>query len=82
MNNQEARDFVLECLDSIGIYLTPEETTKDLDLREYLENSLQFISFIINIENQLNIEVPDDFLLYDRISSLNAYCEMLSALEY
>lgn len=80
MNIQEIREVVRRCLDTIGIFITAEESVEDLDLRDYIEDSLQFISFIVGLENSLNVEIPDDFLQIDHIGSLNAFCEMLSEL--
>ena len=32
----------------------------DLDLRDYITDSIQFISFIVDLENRFAIEMPDE----------------------
>lgn len=49
----------------------------DLDLRDYISDSIQFISFIVDIENKFEIEFPDEYLLYNSISSLHSFSEIV-----
>lgn len=71
---------ILEILDSNGIYIDVENIENDIDLREYVTDSIQFISFIVEIEKQLEIEFPDEVLLYDKISSLNGFVNIIDAV--
>lgn len=80
MNIQGIREIMCQCLEAVGIFITSEESLEDLDLRSYIEDSLQFISFIVELENRLNVEIPDEFLQIDHMGSMNAFCEMLSEL--
>ena len=41
--------------------LVPDDNN-DIDLSEYIIDSLQFISFIVEIENKFGIEIPDELL--------------------
>lgn len=70
------KEKILCILDEIGISLSLHED--DIDLRDYIVDSIQFISFIITIEEKLEIEFPDELLLYDNLISLNSFCTMLS----
>lgn len=54
-----------------------EYTGVDLDLRDYLTDSIQFISFIVDIEKKFDMEMPDEYLLYDSISSLHSFAEII-----
>ena len=49
----------------------------DLDLRDYINDSIQFISFIVDLENRFAIEMPDEYLTYDAISSLHSFAEIV-----
>ena len=49
----------------------------DLDLRDYIFDSIQFISFIVEIEKIFYIEIPDEYLLYDSISSLYSFAKII-----
>lgn len=70
------RQTVLESLNKAGVDLTKVEV-EDIDLREYLEDSFLFISFVVELEEALNIELPAEMLVYDEFSSLNEVCQRL-----
>jgi len=72
------RDIVYEVIDEMGIYI--DITEEDFDLSEYIVDSLQFLTFVINLEERLGIEIPDDLLLYDKMYSFNGYCRMLEGI--
>lgn len=72
------RDIVYEVIDEMGIYI--DITEEDFDLSEYIVDSLQFLTFVINLEERLGIEIPDDLLLYDKMYSFNGYCKMLEGI--
>ena len=37
-----------------------EYTGGDLDLRDYIIDSIQFISFIVEVEREFDIEIPNE----------------------
>ncbi len=79
MNFNDVREKLLAALDEIGIII--DSTQEEFDLQEYITDSITFITFIVNIEKQLDIEVPDDMLLITKMHSFVAYCEtMLSVV--
>lgn len=56
----------------------------DADLIEVLDfaeelgiDSITFISLIIEIEHYFNIEVPDDYLLIDKLKNLDQIAKMI-----
>ena len=51
---------LMDSLLNIGIIVDKEFS--ELSLDEVIEDSLTFISFIIEIEEKMNIEVPDEYL--------------------
>ena len=65
------KEQLIACLKNMGIEIDANE--KDVDLRGYFEDSLVFISAIVEFENFLGIEIPDELLLYDKFSSLNSF---------
>lgn len=67
----EIKEQLIACLNNMGIEIDANE--KDVDLRGYFEDSLMFISAIVEFENFLGIEIPDELLLYDKFSSLNSF---------
>lgn len=71
---------ILDILDANGIYIDREKIEDDVDLREYITDSIQFISFIVEIERELNMEFPDEFLLFDKIASLNGFSNIIESV--
>lgn len=65
---------LLNILDEMGIYIDSNNNQhSDIDLTEYISNSIDFITFFIEIEDKFEIELPDELLGLDNIRSLNAF---------
>lgn len=75
MNIGDVREKLLTALDEIGIIIDNAE--EEFDLQEYITDSIAFITFIVNIEKQLGIEIPDELLRIDKMHSFVAYCELM-----
>ena len=73
MNIRKTLEKILE---SYGIYLKEGED----DLTNYILDSLQFISFIVDIESTLNIDIPDYLLKYDTLKSFNQFVSRLEEI--
>jgi len=63
-DENKIRKIIYDLSDSI-----PEDFTENTDLREYL-NSIDFIKMVIAIEEVYGINLPDDFLMFEKISTL------------
>lgn len=73
--NMEYKKVVVEVLESMGIYIDPEE--ESISLHEYIVDSIQFITFIVNLEEKLEFTFPDEYLLYDSIATIDLLCEII-----
>lgn len=73
----EVREKLFEILNDMGIICDTEKIEEDIDLREYIEDSIVFIGFIVEIEAKFNFELDDSALLYDNLQSLNGFVKML-----
>lgn len=80
MEKERVKTAILKSLDEIGAFLEDAEIGDDLDLREFILDSLQFISFIIELETELNIEIPSELLLFDNLSSFASFREIILEL--
>ena len=69
---------IIQALDNIGVFVESQE--EDLDLREYILDSVQFISAIIQIEDEFGIEIPSELLLHDNLASFNSFSKMIEDL--
>lgn len=47
----------------------------DTDLREYIQDSIQFITFAVYLEQEFELELPEDLLLIDSLASLNNFSQ-------
>lgn len=70
----ESRIIDLLCGEGIEI----EYIGQDIDLREYIVDSIQFIGFIVDVEDTFGIEISDEYLQYDSIMSLHAFAQLVS----
>ena len=61
----------------MGIIVSMDSEFEDVDLTEYILDSMQFISFITELEQELNIELPNEYLLYENIRSLNGFISLI-----
>lgn len=77
------RKLIIECLEEVGISLDKELvcTGQDLNLQEYIIDSIVYINFIVALEEKLGYEVPDEVLLYDKLLSMNAFLKMLEEVK-
>lgn len=74
--NKPIEQKILNAIQAVGIIIEgfPEN---DIDLAMLLEDSIHFVTLIVTIEEELQIVIPDDFLLIDNFHSLNGFISML-----
>ena len=64
--------------DELG-YIILNDFTTDFSITDYVNDSLQFVQFILAIEEEIGIELCDDFLDYDIYTSMFGFVEKLEA---
>lgn len=72
------REILLNALEEIGISVDDNERNADFDLSEFFIDSIQFISFIVEVEKRIGFELPDEFLFIEQYRSFNALCNALT----
>ena len=50
---------------------------EDFSIKDYISDSITFIQFIVAIEEELSLELPDDFLDVELLSSAKGFAEKL-----
>ena len=60
-------ETIVSILDDMGFVVF--ETGEDFNISDYIVDSLQFISFIVSIEQKLDITLTDDFLSLEILKS-------------
>ena len=72
------RERVIRCLNTVGILIDP--TADDVNLNDYDVDSISFISFIVEIEKEFDIEIPDGYLYIEILQSLNGFINLVEQL--
>ena len=62
------KNDVIEVLNELGIE-TEDIGENDVDLTEFIVESIMFISFIVELEDKLGIEIPEELLDINSIKS-------------
>lgn len=68
---------IIDVISKNGVFIEYTPNEPDIDLRDYITDSLQFIGFIIAIEEKFGIEISDKYLLYDSIASIYSFSEIV-----
>jgi acyl carrier protein len=74
------REKIFGVLETNGIYIEDAKGSEDIDLREYIADSIQFISLIVELEKELDIEFPDEVLVFNNIASLNGFTTIVRSI--
>lgn len=80
MNKEDIIKRIPSVLESVGVFgveIMDEET----DLNEWIVDSLMFISFIVELENVFEIQIPDALLQHETISSLRGLTDIIFGLK-
>lgn len=48
-----------------------EDNNEDVNITNYIDDSIQFITMIVKLEETFNIEIPEELLLFENFESLN-----------
>lgn len=70
---------VFEALENVGIFIDGN-VEEDSNLKNYIEDSIQFISMIIEFEETFQIEIPTELLMFDNFDSLDKISVILQEL--
>ena len=68
---------LLLCFNNIGVFINPKD---NFLLSEVLEDSLLFVSMIIEMEQEFDIEIPDEYLAADRLTTFQDLEELVKEL--
>lgn len=77
MDKNQIHEKVILELQKLGIIL---DSMEDVNLNDYIDDSLQFISFIVQVEQAFDIVFPDEELLLNSLYSLNGFCELIKEI--
>lgn len=81
MNKDEVKAQIIESFKSLGVYIIFEDEEDDIDIRTYLTDSLMFVSAIVQLEEDFDIEFEEEQLSWEILSSINALTEYIYELK-
>ena len=65
-------------LEDIGIEINIDEKNyNDIDLTEYIEDSMDFMGFMMGVEEEFEIDIPDECMSLEAIKSLNGFLNII-----
>ncbi|MDR0299276.1 MAG: hypothetical protein LBI13_04250 [Streptococcaceae bacterium] len=67
-------DKLMQCFENLGIFL---EDIQKFDIDKDIEDSLEFISLIVEIEEVFEINIPDEYLDRKRLRNINSIKDMI-----
>lgn len=74
----DIKEKLIECLESIGVFV--ENTNEDVCINDYNVDSLMMISLILKIEETFSVDIPDECLTFETLSSLNGLTILIESL--
>ena len=78
MDESKIKDILIEEMENLGIIIGA--SAEDIDLLNKGIDSITFISFIVSIEERLNIEIPDEYLRIEALNSFNGFSHLVYSL--
>lgn len=67
----EIEEGIVGAFNAVGIIM-PLEEIREAAIDEILEDSLAYISFIVELEERFKIDIPDEYLLPERLSTFDS----------
>lgn len=75
MKTEEARNKILKCLGNLGYIIDDEEN--DIDISEFIVDSVEFVEFLVELEDEFETNIPDSLLGIEILKSLNGLANMM-----
>lgn len=75
---EEIRVKICQALDKVGVFV--EEPIEEANLNQFFDDSIQFMTFIVELENVFEIEFPNEILVFDNFDRIDNICDIVSSL--
>jgi acyl carrier protein len=73
----EIQETICQVLQEMGFLIFDNTEEGDMNLQNYVVDSLQFVDFIVRLEDKFHITFPDEFLDYNVLLSWNGLGVMI-----
>lgn len=68
-------------LEALDVAVLPSLADRNRDLTEVGLDSISFIRFIVTLEAELGVEIPEEYILLTRMNTLNKVMQVLSTVK-
>lgn len=79
MENMEMKAGIIQALENAGVFVDVEEQN-EINIINLIDDSIQFVSFVVQLEEIFKIELTSELLVIDNFSTIDSVCEILQAL--
>lgn len=67
---------LIKTFERSGIYINVDDLDSQLQI-----DSIEFISLIVSIEEEYEIIIPDEYLIFDRLNTVRKFYELIIQLK-
>lgn len=78
MSLNEIKCIIISSFEEVGILVDVDNS--DVDLRDKIADSLQFITAILQLEENLGVTLTDELIAYENLASLDAFAQSIKHL--
>ena len=75
----EIKEKIIQTMENVGIYVA--EDIEAASLTKYFDDSLQFMSFIVQLEETFEIEFTNEVLVFEKFDSIDGIHEIVLQLK-
>lgn len=69
---------IIQCMNDVGIIIDDKDLIdSDLNLIDYNIDSILFITLLVNIEEELCITIPDEYMTYEILQSYRGFATII-----
>ena len=79
MIEMKIQEGIIKALERVYIYIDINEAN-DIDIMDYIGDSLQFMTFVVALEDIFSIEFPPELLLVENFDDINNIHSIISGL--
>lgn len=79
MEKTKMRAGIIRALENAGVFVDAEED-EGINIMNLIDDSIQFVSFIVQLEEIFQIELTNELLVIDNFNTIDSVCEILQAL--
>jgi acyl carrier protein len=71
------KERIRKCFANIGIII---ENDSNFSISDYITESISYITLLIELEQEFEIDIPDDYLVQGRLETYQDICNMIEEL--